>query len=111
MNNKNYSNDNQQIEYGGGKNPLSKHDHELYNEDDDIALPIIRIKRITGATREKWKIIDNSKETLVIEGSKITKKEKEFLRSPEGFSFLIAQYKGGVKTVSKMRTELKKTLK
>jgi len=94
-----------------GRNPLAKHEDDLYHEDDDIILPVIRVKRTASASREKWRILDNTKETLVIEGSKITKKEKEFLRSPEGFSFLISRYKSGITTIGKMKIELKKALK
>jgi hypothetical protein len=105
----NYGSDTQME--SSGKNPFSKHEYDLYHEDDDVAMPVIRVKRFASASREKWKILDDSKEALTIDGSKITKKEKEYLRTPAGFSFLVAKYKDGVKTVNKMRIELKKILK
>jgi|SRR5271166_2086841 len=110
MNEKKYNSSEEQSEYNV-KHPLANHEYDLYHEDDDTCMPIIRVKRTTSVNREKWKIFENAKETFVIEGSKITNKEKEYLRTPEGFNFLIAKYKSGIKAVSKMRLELKKHLK
>jgi hypothetical protein len=90
---------------------LSKFDHDLYKEDDDISLPVIRVKRISLPNNgERWKVFSDAKVTLVIEGGKLTKKEKEFLRSVEGASWLLVQAKIGIKSFNAFKKELKAKL-
>lgn len=90
---------------------LSKFDHDLFNEDDNIVEKVIRVKR-TGAfnRNEKWKISENDKVVFVVEGDKVSKKEREFLRGIDGINFLIAQAKIGIKSLNKLRGELKKAM-
>jgi len=89
---------------------LSKFEYDLYHEEDDIAEKIIRVKRFATSNNEKWKIFEDSKVTLIIEGTKLSKKEKEFLRTVEGINFLLSKYKNGVNSFSSMKVEIKKKL-
>ena len=96
----------------GRKYNLSKFEFDLYHEEDDKIEKIIRVKRISMPNKsEKWKIFENSKVMIVIEGVKLTNKEKEFLRTVEGVIFLIKQYKLGIKSFSTLKSEIKKNLK
>src|SRR6266481_2954927 len=78
---------------------LSKFDYDLYHEEDDIAEKIIRVKRVSLPNKcERWKIFEDNHVVFTIEGTKLSKKEKEFLRTPDGFNFLISQYKVKIKS-------------
>lgn len=99
---------------------LSKIEMDLYHEEYDVAEKVIRVKRFALPNKgEKWKILEETKVQskvttkvmFVVEGTKLTNKEKEFLRTPEGFNFLIAQYKSGIKSFNSLKSEIKKMLK
>jgi hypothetical protein len=91
---------------------LSKFEFDLYHEEDDKAEKVIRVKRVSMPNKgEKWKIFENTKVVFVVEGTKLTKKEKEFLHTPDGFNFLISQFKQGIKSFNALKTEIKKKLK
>ncbi len=91
---------------------LSKFEFDLYHEEDDVAEKVIRIKRVSLPNKgEKWKIFEDNKVVFVVEGAKLTNKEKDFLRSVEGMNFLIAQFKKGIKSFNSLKKEIKKNLK
>lgn len=91
---------------------LSKIELDLYHEEYDVAEKVIRVKRVSLPNDgENWKIFEDKKVMFVVEGAKLTKKEREFLQTPEGFNFLIAQYKLGIKSFNALKTEIKKKLK
>jgi hypothetical protein len=48
---------------------------------------------------------------MIIEGSKFSKKEREFLRSVDGISWLLSQAKAGIKSFNSLKTDLKKRIK
>jgi hypothetical protein len=90
---------------------LSKFEYDLYHEEDDVAEKVIRVKRVSLPNKgEKWKVFEDNKVVFVLEGSKLTNKEKEFLRSVDGVNFLIGQAKQGIKSFNALRTEIKKKL-
>jgi hypothetical protein len=68
------------------------------------------VKKITTNKNEKWNIIENKKIIFVVDGAKISKKEREFLRTSDGFNFLIARGKIGIKSLLSLKKELKKIL-
>jgi len=91
---------------------LNKFEYDLYHEEDDTIEKVIRVKRfVVSGKNEKWKIFENSKIILIVEGNKINNKEKEFLRSIDGVNFLINQCKNGIKSFNSLKNELKKVLK
>ena len=91
---------------------LSKFEYDLYHEDDDVKLPVIRVKYVelphNGA---RWKIFEDTKVVFLVEGSKLNNKEKDFLRTIDGVNFLIAQFKGGIKSFNALKKAIKKRLK
>src|SRR5271166_4874636 len=94
------------------KHPLSKFDYDLYHEELDIALPVIRVKRTSMPNKgERWKIFSDGKPVLVVDGSKLNNKEKDFLRTIDGVNYLIARYKTGVKSFNALKKAIKKRLK
>lgn len=97
---------------GNLKYNLSKFEYDLYHEEDDKAEKVIRVKRVAMPNKgEKWKIFEDNKVMFVVEGTKLTNKEKEFLRTIDGVNFLITQYKQGIKSFNSLKNEIKKKLK
>jgi len=89
--------------------PIKHIDHELYHEEDDIAHPVIRIKRFVMPNKEeKWKILSNNKVVFEIDGNKINKSYKEYLRTTDGIKFLLNEYKNGLQSISSLKEKLKK---
>lgn len=119
MKNKNNSSDGtvavDDVKEQGSKFNLSKFEYDLYHEELDIAEKVIRVKRIALPKGEKWKIFEilgkENKLIFTVEGIKLSNKEKEYLRSVEGFNFLVAQSKLGISSFNALRKELKKQLK
>jgi hypothetical protein len=90
------------------KYSLSKFEHDLYHEEDDKAEKVIRVKRVAMPNKgEKWKVMTDNKLVFTIESTKISKKEREFLQTVEGFNFILSKAKVGIKSLNSFRTELK----
>lgn len=98
---------------GGGSKPvLSKFEYDLYHEEDDISMPIIRIKHFNlPRNGDRWKIFKDNKIMMTIEGAKLNKKERAFLRGLEGINFLISEYKNGTSSFNAMKKKIKLALK
>jgi hypothetical protein len=91
---------------------LSKHEDDLYNEEDDKIYKVIRVKRVGMPARgEKWKIFNDMELIATIEGHKLTKKEKIFLRSIDGINFLIWQFKTGIKSFNAIKKAIRAQIK
>jgi len=94
------------------KHTLNKFEYDLYHEEDDVAFKVIRVKHIGLPNKgDKWKIMEDNKSIFIIEGNKLTKKEKDFLKTVDGMNFLISQYKTGLKSLNYLKNEMKKILK
>lgn len=91
------------------KHNFSKFEYDLYHDEDNVAEKVIRVKRTSMPNNgEKWKIMQDNKVIFIIEGSKISKKEKEYLQTIDGFNFILKQAKIGIKSLNSFRIELKK---
>ena len=96
---------------GNLKYSLSKFEYDLYHEEDDKAEKVIRVKRVSMPNKgEKWKVMSDNKLIFTIESTKISKKEREYLQTVEGFNFILSQAKTGIKSLNSFRTELKKKI-
>jgi hypothetical protein len=90
---------------------MSKFEYDLYHEEDDKSEKVVRVKRVSMPNKgEKWKIMVDNKVVFTIESTKISKKEREFLSTVEGFNFTLAQAKVGIKSLNSFRTDLKKVM-
>lgn len=95
----------------GIKHVLGKFEYDLYKEEDDIIEKIIRVKRFNLPNKgQKWKIFLDNKVIFVIEGTKITKKEQDYLQTIDGFNFLLKIGKEGIKSMNHFKSELKKVM-
>lgn len=102
----------EEIKENNSRYNLSKFEFDLYHEEDDKAEKVIRVKRVSMPNKgEKWKIFEDNKVMFVVEGAKLTNKEKDFLRTVDGVNFLLAQYKAGIKSFNSLKNEIKKKLK
>jgi len=91
---------------------LSKFDYDLYHEEDDVSAPIIRVKRFTMPNDgERWKIFENGTEKFLIEGYKLNKKQRNFLRSADGMNFMIGLFKNGIRSFNYFKIQLRNKLK
>ena len=90
----------------------SKYEYDLYNEADDIANKVIRFKRISMPNHEeKWKLFEDNKTILTIDGNSISEQERLYLRSVDGANLIISLFKKGKKTQYSLMSEVKKILK
>lgn len=89
---------------------FSKHDCELFLDENDIPGDVVRVKRVCKSGNEDWKIFVGEKEKVVLKGSRFVEKEKEFLRSPSGMLFMINGAKAGWNSVSEFKRQLKEKL-
>ena len=90
----------------------SKFDYELFNEEfAAIVHPCAQVKRVGLPNKgEKWKFFENSKQFFVLEGTKLTKKEREFLRTVEGIQLLLKCGKHGVKNFTQIHKIIKQAI-
>jgi hypothetical protein len=96
----------------GSKYSLSKFDYDLYKDEDNKVEQVVRVKYFGLPNKgDRWKVMVENKVILVIEGNKLTKKEREFLRSVDGATWLLGQAKLGIKSVASLKMEIKKKLK
>lgn len=94
------------------KHILSKYEYDLYKEEDDIALKIIRVKRFNMPNKGvKWKIFEDTKVIFILDGTKLNNKERDYLQTVDGVNFLIKQFKDGIKSLNGLRKEIKHNLK
>lgn len=94
-------------------NPVaSKFSFDLFDEEKAIPSPIIRIKHTqTSNKNDRWRIYNNNKIVFTLEGTKLLKKEREFLHTVEGVQFLLSKSKSGKLTVSSIKKEIQQCLK
>lgn len=94
------------------KYSLSKVDMDLYNEELYVESTLIEVKKVSMPNKGvKWKIMVDNKVIFIIESNKISKSEREYLEKVDGFNFILAQTKLGIKSLNKLRNELKKIIK
>lgn len=90
---------------------LNKYEFDLFHEEDNVVHRLIRVKRFANSKDEKWKIFDDNKVLLIIEGQKLTLKEREFLRTVDGSKWLLSKAKEGIKSLNYLKSEIKKEIK
>lgn len=94
------------------ENPVaSKFSFDLFDEKvATIQHPVVRVKHISNDSSEKWRIYHNSKNTFTLEGVKLSRKEKEFLRTVEGVRFLLDRGKDEELTLLQLKRDMKPKL-
>lgn len=101
----------EEMKENSSKYNLNRFDYDLHREENNKIEKVLRVKRITSPNKtERWKIFEDTKIMYVLEGNKLNNKEKEYLRTAEGFNFLLSQYKLGISSFTTLRNELKKKI-
>jgi hypothetical protein len=95
----------------GSKHHLGKFGDDLFHDEDNKSEPVIRVKRQNMPNKgDKWKVMQDNDLVFVIESTKISKAERGFLLTVDGFNFVLQQAKKGIKSLNAFRVELKKAL-
>lgn len=90
---------------------LNKYEYDLYHDDDNVPGTVIQVKKMGNLKKgEKWKVLKDNKLALTIDGTKLTSKERSFLYTPEGISFIISEFKKGVPTITSLKKQIKTIL-
>lgn len=90
----------------------SKFAFDLFKEEDATPSDSVRVKHFRAPNKnDRWKIFQNNKVIFTIDGSKLLKKEREFLNTVAGFQLLLAQGKSGELNVSGLKRKIKTRLK
>ena len=91
---------------------LNKFELNLFYDEKNVAEKVLRVKRFSLPGKgEKWKIFEDNKVVFTLEGNKLTVKEKDFLRTVDGFNFLLSKYKEGIKSFNALKQEIKGKIK
>jgi hypothetical protein len=79
-------------------------DNELFKDEDNIVYPLIQVKKINKSKNgESWQILQDKKVVLVLKAEDFDEKELEFLKTYEGFLYLINGYKNGYRELSEFK--------
>lgn len=90
------------------KTTFSKFEYDLYHDEDNVALPVVSIKRQALPNDEvRWRVYKDKNLFMTIEGNKLSKKERAFLGTIDGMNFLFSQFKAGVVNFQKLKSNLK----
>lgn len=89
-----------------------RQDTELFDDASYVPQELISVRRIAlPQSGEDWEVIRDKKTVLTLKGIRFTKKEKDFLRKPEGLQFIMKGYKQGWVSISEYKRQVKKCLK
>lgn len=91
---------------------LNNSKNELYDEDAHIPHPLIRVSRVSLPNNgENWEISEDDRVMLTLKGLRLTQKQRSFLRTPSGISWLMSEYKLGTRTVVALKEKMKGVLR
>lgn len=100
-------------EYQGSKTNIHRFDYDdLFDESKKIVEDVFRVKHSSTPKRgEKWKVFRNDDIVVELDGSKLPKKDCEFLRSLDGIKWLLTKAKtsiSDIRNISAIKVTLKK---
>ena len=83
-------------------------DNELFDEESHVVHRLIGAKLISLPNGgENWEITDNDEVVLVVPGVRLTKREKNVLKTIQGLNILMHEYKSGNKSIAKIKAKLR----
>jgi hypothetical protein len=88
-----YSRDYKEPKESAVKFNSSKFEDDLFKEENHVVNKLVRVKRQKNSGGEKWKIFIDNKNVCTIDGNPLKENVKVFLRSVEGLSYVIGEYK------------------
>jgi hypothetical protein len=94
------------------KYSMSKFERDLYFDESNKIEKVIRVKRFQLPNNgERWKIFEDNKVCMIIEGTSLSKSIRVFLRTVEGVNFLINEYKNGINSLTSLKNKIREYLK
>jgi hypothetical protein len=98
-------------EDSSNKHNPSKYEYDLYREEDNIPGRVVQVKKIGNLKKgEKWRVLQDNKVLLTIDGESLTSKEKSFLYTVEGVTFIMNFFKKGELTAAALKKAIKVAL-
>jgi len=87
---------------------LLKADCELYDEERGrVPETLISIKRMRQPKKkEDWVVLENGKIVWRLKDYRFSQEEKDFLKTAEGMQLLLAEYKIGTRSVTKIKEQI-----
>lgn len=90
---------------------LLRTDNELFNDEAHVVEKTVGVRRVDTKRRpEQWEILEDGEVVLLMKGTRFTRPEKTFLRGAGGMRFLIQQYKAGIRSVVRIKEQMKELL-
>jgi glyoxylate utilization-related uncharacterized protein len=87
---------------------LTKAENEFFKDELYKPGSVLRVKRKSSKKNgEEWLVFVDGELSLSIKGSRFNNSERDYLRSPEGFSLILRAIKDGVNSVSKLKEYMK----
>ena len=75
--------------FSDSKISSNKFDFDLYKDEHNTVEKLFRVKRYGSVKTEKWKVFEDNKAIFIVDGTKLSKKEKDFLYTVEGITLLL----------------------
>ena len=89
---------------------INKFEYDLYHDNLNTVEKVIQVKKNSSSKTDKWKILENNKVLFSIDGEDLSIKEREFLKTVEGFQLLINLGKTGFKSIKSLKSDIKHLL-
>lgn len=91
---------------------ILKQNDNLFDDNDYVAHQLLTVKRVNlPGNEEEWEVINNNRIVFILPGARLTKKEKNVMRTVVGFRILINEFKSGNRSINKIKNILKKAIK
>lgn len=92
-------------------NPVASKFFTLFDEKlAEEQAPVVRVKHIKAPKGERWRVFHGTKVIQTIDGTKLLKKEREFLNTVRGFQLLLEKSKQGILTISSLKKDIKQVV-
>jgi hypothetical protein len=86
-------------------------ENELFNEAAYHPLPLFNVRYICTARRgEFWEILEDKKLKLKVPAERLSRVEKDLLKSSEGMVWFLKEVKAGIKSVADLKRKIKEKL-
>ena len=92
---------------------LSKMENEFFDEEKQKnKADVLRVKFVSSKKHgDSWNVYSNSALLTEIKSYRLNKKEKSFLESPEGISFILKCAKDGLRSVVEFKEKIAAQIK
>ena len=89
-------------------NPVASKFFTLFDEKlAEEQATVIRVKHIRAPKGDRWRVFNGTKVTQTIDGTKLLKKEREFLNTIRGLQLLLEKSKQGPLTIASLKKDIK----